>query len=337
MRWQNQKQKKGKKVINMDINVINNTNEAVDITARIIEHIQILMDNAILTVNDIFKNNDTKLKGLIIREDEGQTIAPTIYLDGYIDAINKGEITEKEAAEMIIESYYSAMDNTPDITDTLDNIKEHLFVNIINTSSNSEMLNNMIHREVEDLSVVVRCRVGNNGSFVVNKDMLGRIGLTASEALEIAENNTLSHETVINSMNEVIAEMTGMNEEMMNEMDIAPPMLVITNKENMYGAVYPFISNEIKQKIADRLGTDEYVILPSSTMEVLAVPVDRGQDLSYFVDMVREVNATHVAPDERLSNNIYHVNTQTMKLTMFDGLTEKVAVSTIATKISSHM
>ena len=49
-------------------------------------------------------------------------------------------------------------------------------------------------------------------------------------------------------------------------------------------------------------------MLPSSRHEVLIVPMEMAHDEQTLVDMVREVNATQVAPKDRLSDNAYYYN-----------------------------
>ena len=56
--------------------------------------------------------------------------------------------------------------------------------------------------------------------------------------------------------------------------------------------------------VIEKLGNDFYV-LPSSVHECLVVPADKKFDASDLTRMVREVNATEVLPEERLSNRVY--------------------------------
>ncbi len=56
---------------------------------------------------------------------------------------------------------------------------------------------------------------------------------------------------------------------------------------------------------AERAGGDFY-ILPSSIHEILLVK-DNGQfDRAALEQMVREVNATQVAPEDKLTDSVYH-------------------------------
>lgn len=82
------------------------------------------------------------------------------------------------------------------------------------------------------------------------------------------------------------------------------PFFVAQGSQQSYGAgviCYPdFMENAAKQ-----IGGNFYV-LPSSVHEVLLLPETgtiRSQEL---LQMVTEINATVVSPEERLTDNVYH-------------------------------
>ena len=50
----------------------------------------------------------------------------------------------------------------------------------------------------------------------------------------------------------------------------------------------------------------DYFILPSSIHEVLLLRDDGNMDYRALEAMVREINVTQVAPEERLSDQVYH-------------------------------
>lgn len=67
--------------------------------------------------------------------------------------------------------------------------------------------------------------------------------------------------------------------------------------------------------ICEKIGSN-FFILPSSLHEVLIVPASKNMDLSELEDMVREVNATQVAPPDKLSDSVYRYDREhrTIKL-----------------------
>lgn len=78
----------------------------------------------------------------------------------------------------------------------------------------------------------------------------------------------------------------------------------LSTKSMKYGAkaiLYP----NVVEKIADKFHGDFY-ILPSSIHELLIYEGGKGANNEYLVNMVREINSTQVAPEEQLSDNVYH-------------------------------
>ena len=63
--------------------------------------------------------------------------------------------------------------------------------------------------------------------------------------------------------------------------------------------------NGVLDKIGELLGSDFYV-LPSSTHEVILVPDNGNMQTKELEDMVKEVNATQVAPEDLLSDKVQY-------------------------------
>ena len=67
------------------------------------------------------------------------------------------------------------------------------------------------------------------------------------------------------------------------------------------------------EKVAELLGTNYYV-LPSSIHQLLILPDNGSMQLSELEAMVREVNATQVAPEDRLSDKVQYYDRETKLL-----------------------
>ena len=84
-------------------------------------------------------------------------------------------------------------------------------------------------------------------------------------------------------------------------------MYVLSNQEKLYGAacmLYP----EVLSAFGEICGRDFYV-LPSSIHEVLLVFAEEGKEKE-LKEIVTDMNRNHVAPEEVLSDSIYHYNTK---------------------------
>ena len=89
-------------------------------------------------------------------------------------------------------------------------------------------------------------------------------------------------------------------------------MIVATNKEKSFGAIAMKAKDKLAE-VADRYETD-LAILPSSIHEILLIPVKENMDFFELEAMVREVNATQVAPEEQLSNHVYRFYRDTREI-----------------------
>ena len=120
----------------------------------------------------------------------------------------------------------------------------------------------------------------------------------------------------LKTMNEVMAEMMmpQILQECGGDRDVAehllqemlPPdnsMYVLTNDQKLNGAT-SVLDEKLMDKVAETVGGNFY-ILPSSTHEVIIVPMTVGMEIKELEDMVKEVNKTQVMPQERLSDYVY--------------------------------
>ena len=114
-----------------------------------------------------------------------------------------------------------------------------------------------------------------------------------AEALEALEGRTR-----IISLNEMIAELTGA------ETGAVPGkgQYIVTSDDGTYGAAC-ILTKKAKRRLAE-IFPEGYIILPSSIHEVIAVSVTEISEEDART-MVSEVNDTRVAPEDRLSYNVY--------------------------------
>lgn len=96
------------------------------------------------------------------------------------------------------------------------------------------------------------------------------------------------------------------------------PIYALTNDRMYFGAGMLFIDS-ILRKVVETIGCDFYM-LPSSIHELLFVPVNNfAEDESVeeiedrLLEMVWDVNHTQVEPQERLSNHIYYVDSESLE------------------------
>lgn len=277
-------------------------------------------DDYSIEVQEVKKNNDVVLTGLIIRE-EGINIAPTIYLERYLEMYQDGRSLEK-IVEAIVSLYEEhKRKNNFDITQFTDwdNVKSKVCFKLINTEANKKLLEEIPSISYLDLSIVFYVKVEVEGitdfsSILIRNAHAKRWGVNAIELFEIAKNNTKKLLGVkIQNIGEIMANIIGQPElvgESIEEIT-ETPMWILTNKSSINGSsliLYP----EILEKISEKLG-DEYYIIPSSIHEVLCVPstsdeMDANAYSAHITSLIEEVNNNALSPEEKLSDTLYKYN-----------------------------
>ena len=112
-----------------------------------------------------------------------------------------------------------------------------------------------------------------------------------------------------------------MLQESIRESSQMPTFFVVTNQQRIDGAGAIFYP-EVMDNLGELLGQD-YFILPSSIHEMLVLPDNGEVSADELRMMVTEVNATQVAPAERLTNDVYHFDTKDHIFEKSDRFTER--------------
>ena len=257
------------------------------------------------------KNNDIETSYLDIRYPES-FIAPTFKVDSLYEAYESGEDIDRICDRIIsiVNSNGNNMGIDTDEIFSIDYFKEHVITRLINSQKNYGLLLNAPYKAVkgfDDLVLIGRIEVllpeGTRGTILVTEDILNRVGIPAKEMFEMAQENTERlYPAVIQTMAETISEITGLP---VSEFNDAPPMYVVTNNTKSSGATV-LTYNGVIDQIRSVVG-DDFYILPSSVNEVLAISRSYcdGFMEGGLNDMVRDVNANVVPPDDVLSDNVY--------------------------------
>lgn len=186
-------------------------------------------------------------------------------------------------------------------------IKDKLTVELVSQESNEHMLAAIPYRKIEDMAAIYRIVLDSGedvrATVLVNNTLLERLGISADQLHDDAIAASVAHlPPVVKNMGEVLREMIGAKANFTTFPD--SPLQCITNSERFMGAsviLYPGLLDEV----AERLG-ENFFILPSSIHEVLAMPESEGYNFHALEMMVRSINEAEVAPVDRLSDNVYH-------------------------------
>lgn len=266
----------------------------------------------------VSKNNGKQKEGIIV--ELGNTIFPIIYLDDLFDKYNNGW-SIKEIVEMIMSLYLSSSDDVKDKVSILLNgewekVKDTIEVCVINKEWNTEQLKRLPHVEYLDLALVFRIVMDKTEqgtmSCLVTNDLINKLGISREELVETAMARFDTSCYYISTLTGVIKECMKSTEDeevfesIIESMDNEPPIYVLSNGTRLHGAA-GIARIDIISKFANTLEKDLY-ILPSSIHELLLLPVKEDCAVEELRNMVRNVNAEQVEPEERLSDNVYYFN-----------------------------
>ena len=278
-----------------------------------------------LVVMPVEKVNMT-YDGISIRGKD-TNISPTIYInDMYEKYQNCGDLEETlMAACDLMAMEFAKTPQVVDVDSLYKDADENVVFQLINTEQNRSFLEQVPHREFQDLSIIYKLVINADAesiqSIKVTNSLAERLGMNEEQLFKYAAVNTLRIlPPRIRNMNDVMKEMflsDGMPEEiaemMIREVPPEQTLWIISNNRGIDGAVSMLYENELHE-LAENLESDLY-ILPSSVHEVLAVSTELTEP-EELAQMVAEVNMQKVALEERLSNQVYHYDKDLRKLTL---------------------
>lgn len=292
-----------------------------------------------VTVNKVRKTNMGLVEGIIILKggDSANAVSPNFYLPLLFAEYNDGK-DMKTIVEEIVGTYYEKSAGAGELIQDIQNIQcyeewsSRIYFRLINTGRNLDLLEEVPHFELLDLSMVfyVLIREDKNGlgSLMVRNDMLKAWEVSPQEIKQQAVKNTVEMLPVrIEPMRSVMAKIWGKNgqgisgipeiQELPEEELKREKMFILTNHKMLNGFAAILYPNVLKE-FAERIGRNLY-ILPSSTHEAILLPADSLITVQELYGMVREVNDTVVSREEVVSNSVYFYDKEEDKLMLAKG------------------
>lgn len=275
------------------------------------ERLSGILEGAVVNTTQVDKLQGRSYEGLSIVP-EGSMIGLTMDLQPYFQMFHDGMAYEN-IVEQIADRASGTYEDRPAVTaesiGSYEAVKDKLMIQLIGREGNEGMLRTIPHHSIEDMEIVYRLRVQDMemglASALVTNSMLGHYGITAEQLRQDAFASAVSHTPFeIKTMAEVLNELMGAEIIPQDEL----PMYVASNKERIHGAgviAYP----EFMEEAAKRLGGDFYV-LPSSIHEVILIRDTPDVSALELQGIVQSVNVEQVAPEERLSDHIYHYDSK---------------------------
>lgn len=273
-----------------------------------------------ISVHSVQKLQNESYEALSVRP-ENSPIAVSLDVQSLFAAYESGRSFD-EVRDRAVSTVSEGLSSQPqinlgDLTD-YDVMKEKLAIQVVATERNAEMLANIPHKEMEDMSLVCRFVVETGeagmGSILVNNSMLENFGITNDQLFDDAMKYAPDlRPSEIKSMADMLAEIMGIDvSELDEQFGAAPnaevPMYVASTQDRTNGAgiiAYPGFLDMAAEKIGG-----DFFLLPSSVHEVIIVPDNGKADFRALEAMVQEVNATQVEPKDQLSDHVYHYDSK---------------------------
>lgn len=273
-------------------------------------------EDTVVQLNTVQKANET-YDAITVKPEEsnvGVNISATKAYEEYQNGKDFNLI-----AKQVADAADKAIKGRPDFDlaaiGDYEQMKQKLSMEVVSAERNAEFLENVPHKNLEDMAIVYRFVIDSSddgrSSILVTNKMLETYGITAeqlhNDAMEIAPE---VRPAVIKGLSETMAEMLGADQAEMLGLtpSVDEPIYVATVPDKTQGASV-LAYQDFMDQAAERLGGD-FFILPSSIHEVLLVKDDGQFDRAALENMVREVNATQVAPEDKLTDNVYHYDSK---------------------------
>lgn len=260
-----------------------------------------LGDTYSIFIHEVLKTN-LVLDGLSILK-RGENVSPSIYLNSFYKDLESG-VPLTVVINNILSIYKQcSFPGYLDVSKILDfsNVKNNLFVKLINKHLNEKLLENVPHTYfLDDFAITVHCKLNQikEGlfSFAITNDYLKAWNLTAPALISIAKENTISLmgldiENLSDSLQSMHVQVPSL------------PIWVMTNRYMLNGAATVLNDNVLK-KFAATYGN--FYIIFSSIHEVLLIPSNDNLNIEMLTNLNQEVNASSLNEEDILGTKAYY-------------------------------
>lgn len=257
-------------------------------------------DEFSVRLQERFKNNQVK-RGLVLQSAKYNS-SPILYMDD--DFWNR---PDEEIVEELRHCYEKHGCNI-EVSDFLN--REYLLQKVlprVYSDDNIAQLkkNHIVYRHEMDLAfsfyIPVHSEIESElASITITDCLLENMDVDKDEMIEAAKRN-LQAQIQFMDIREVMKSMGVPVPECNPDTDIS--MIAITNTSKINGAGVLLDASNFSLLVPE-LGNC-FAILPSSIHECLCVPFQSESDLLTFAGMVKEINATAVALEDKLTDSVY--------------------------------
>lgn len=264
-----------------------------------------------IRVQKVRKNNGVIYTGLVLQNLD-VNIAPTIYVDDFYEKYQEGEGIHT-LAEQIVQVYEKGKPkDSVDMDFFVDfmKVKDRIAFRLVHKEKNKELLEDIPYIDFLDLAICFYYAFYNeelgDGMILIHNSHMEMWKTNKEELLSLAKKNTEKlFPPVLMSMEAIMQECFEVS---FGELQ----MYVLTNKQRCQGAA-SILFPKMLEEIARKIGGD-FLILPSSVHEVIAIKAKEQEDVEMLHQMIAEVNGTQLSVEEVLAEYPYYYDSQKKEL-----------------------
>lgn len=282
-----------------------------------------------VTIEKTLKNNGKHMDGLLIKNDKFN-VSPNIYLNGlyeeYVSGRSIKSILRAIASIRVNSNYRHNID--PEKILNFNNVRDYLYITLVNYERNSELLKDRPYRRFMDLAVIYYVDIVRSGIMKVNlpgslsmgitNDLMASYELTEEMLFKIAMRNLYDqkdyemryiHEDVIEKKARLVAlaenvdERYALNEVRESFEDWNYDIMYLTNRRHDRGAAL-MLRDDLMEEMAEKLDGNFYII-PSSIHEVILIAEHAQITEESLTELLHQMNSEMEDEKEYLSNSIY--------------------------------
>ncbi len=286
-------------------------------------------DDYEITTVTVNKQNQTFTGISIHRKDGSPSLCPTVYIEKAYQACYEDNVPLSIVIRNYCDVFVEAMENAstiiPETADSLINrikVGDYQIIgNIANTILSDNLLKECPHRIIAgDMALYYRAVINKTEkglySITINNELAEYLNVSEAQLYESAESYySLDFKTaIVKPIEEYIAEMVGVPSEAIPE--LPTKMLIITSSDKVNGAA-AIISKEVKEEVARQIRSDDFILIPSSMHECIAIPYTTDKfKLQFLMQMQKDIQFENVEPNDVISDDVFWVNAKTNEISL---------------------
>lgn len=261
---------------------------------RVMDFMPPLFSDFVPTIESVQKVNGRRDALILKPSERGESMAlPIVYLDDMYEIFS----IDQDMDELLgfvagIFVNYTGSVSREEFDVDFATKKDSVILSIINTESNRELLKDIPHIELLNMSIIFRIImrwVGDGfDSVILNNSIMKEMGIERKELYDLAvQNSRRIFPPTIEQLQDGVC--------------------IVSNQGSMFGAAV-MVFEDFMKEVADQVGDENFYILPSSIHQFFAIS-EKNADLEELIMMLAEGNSSITKESEMLSNAIYSYST----------------------------